>query len=217
MTELLPLNTRRIKPTENDLTTLALQISAGELVAFPTDTVYGIGCHPFSEVGINRLYEAKQRPRSKALPLLLSDWAMFSQVTTQPISPKMVALLQKFWPGGLTIIVEKHPDLPAILSPNNGIAVRIPNHEIARNLIRACGGILATSSANLSGQDPANTADEAFDALNGRVHTILNGETIIGGVASTILDCRTTPVNIVREGAIPRKQLSILEDNSWQI
>ena len=216
MTELLPYKTTLLEADSVDFEQLATTVRQGALVCFPTDTVYGVACHPHSLVGIERLYEAKQRPTSKPLPLLLSDWEMISQVTNQPISPQLEQVLQQFWPGGLTIIVNKHPDLPAELSPNDGIAIRIPDHPVARDFIRACGGVLATSSANRSGEPSTTTAQDAFEALNGRVHIVINGGEVSVGIASTIIDCRTAPAKLVRVGAISPEQISILEDDSWQ-
>ncbi|MEJ2750949.1 MAG: L-threonylcarbamoyladenylate synthase, partial [Anaerolineae bacterium] len=158
----------------------------GQLVAFPTDTVYGVGADAFNAAAIEQLYEAKQRSLSKGIPILLADPADLDKVT-HDVPDVVRQLMARFWPGPLTLIVPRHPDLPANISPNKGIAVRIPDCDVARALIRAAGGAVAATSANQSGQPPAQTGAEALAALKGLVTAVLDDGPAPGGIPSTII------------------------------
>lgn len=210
----LKMETKRFVITEETIKQSAELLCKGELVAFPTDTVYGVGTNAYHRGGIRRLYEAKGRPATKGIPILIADWEQLAQVTAQPIATWLQKILQRHWPGALTIIVSRHPDLPSELSPNNDIAVRLPNCEATRQLIRAVGQPLATSSANRSAEPPATTADMAQDALNGRVAIILDGGATPGAIPSTILDCTLFPPVILREGMISAETLLNLQEQA---
>ena len=135
---------------------------AGELVAFPTDTLYGVGASVSDAAAIQRLFQAKQRPLDKGIPILLAEAADVDQVATG-VSELARSFMARYWPGPLTIVVRRHPELPPILAPGDTIAVRVPDHDLARRLIRAAGGAVAATSANLSGQRPALNAEEALE------------------------------------------------------
>jgi tRNA threonylcarbamoyl adenosine modification protein (Sua5/YciO/YrdC/YwlC family) len=186
----------------------AAYLKQGHLVIFPTDTVYGIGADAFNAAAIARLYEAKQRPSAKAIPILLADLSDIERVT-QTVPAIAEIYIQQFWPGPLTLIVPKHPDLPANISDNEGIAVRIPACEVARAVIRAAGGAVATSSANLSGQPPAQTAADAISQLGDWITAVLDDGPSPHNIASTILDCTGTTPKLVRQGPIPLEQLAL--------
>ncbi len=201
------LETHRLNANEtNAIATAANWLRQGRLVAFPTDTVYGVGVDAFNGTAIERLYAAKQRPFSKGIPILLSDLADLDKVAAHvpAIARKYIA---RFWPGSLTLIVARHPDLPAIISPNDGIAVRLPACETARALIRAAGGTVAATSANLSGQEPAQSGGEAMEKLDGLVTAVLDDGPTPGGVSSTIIDCTTSAPRILRQGPITAAEL----------
>lgn len=191
----------------------AIALAAGLLladqpVAFPTDTVYGVGVLAFSEAAIAGLYRLKQRPLDRGIPILLSDTADLPRVC-RDIPELALALIQRFWPGPLTLIVPRHPDLPQVIAPDDTIAVRIPDNEIARSLIRASGGALATSSANLSSQPPATSAAEALTALDGLVAAVLDGGPTPGNQPSTIVDCTGPELRLVRQGLLVAKDLGL--------
>lgn len=179
-----------------------------KVVAFPTDTLYGIGADPFSEAAIEALYQAKDRPTEKGIPILLADVTDLNNVARDLPAPAR-DLLQRFWPGPLTLIVPRHPALPANLSPNENVAVRIPDNDVARAIIRAAGGALATTSANRSGEQPARTAREALRALQGLVAAVVDGGPVAVGVPSTIVDCTVDPPRILREGSLSARTLSL--------
>jgi L-threonylcarbamoyladenylate synthase len=182
-------------------------LKQGEVIAFPTDTLYGVGVDPFDPAAIEQLYDVKGRPSEKGIPILLADTADLEKVT-HDISELAQTLIERYWPGPLTIIVPRNPQLPANISPNEGIAVRIPDHAVSRAFIRAAGGVVAASSANRSGQPPALTAVEVLEALEGRVAAVLDGGPVQYGRASTVLDCMSNPPKVLREGPITVKNLS---------
>ena len=186
----------------------ATLLEQGYLVVFPTDTVYGIGAAAFDESAIAALYRVKGRPSEKGIPILLADREDVHKVA-RDIPPRAQALLDRFWPGALTLIVPRRTDVPANLSPDETIAVRVPDNEIARAIIRQAGGAVATSSANLSGAAPARDGDEAMQALQGLVAAVVDGGPVEHGVASTIVDCTVTPPAVLRSGALSAAALSL--------
>lgn len=194
----------------NDTRALPAALSAlrrGEVVVFPTDTVYGVGCALWEARAIERLYWAKRRPEELAIPILVADVRDVHQVA-RDLPPAFEALAARFWPGGLTLVLPRKPRVPAILSAGRDtVAVRLPNHAFARALLRAAGGALAVTSANISGQVAPRTAEEASAALWGRVAVILDGGPCPIGTASTIVDLSVSPPRILRQGAIPYEAL----------
>ena len=188
----------------------AAWLRQGQLVAFPTDTVYGVGVAAFNAAAIKALYQAKQRPDEKGIPILLADPADLDKVT-QNVPGMVRRLMARFWPGPLTLIMPRHPDLPANISPNDSIAVRIPDCDVARALIRAVGGAVAATSANQSGQPPAQTGAEALAALDGLVTAVLDDGPTPGGVPSTIITFVDGDLHIIREGPITAADLSLAE------
>jgi len=202
------VETRHLQASEHDaIEQTAALLRQGELVAFPTDTLYGVGAVAFHGAAVQRLYQVKQRPLEKGIPVLLADIADLAKVASS-IPGSARSLIERFWPGPLTLVVPKHPDLPPVISPNDGVAVRIPDSHIGRALIRAAGGAVATSSANLSGRPPACTAVEVLRWLGGQIAAVLDDGPCPGGVASTIVDCRGQKPLIVREGPVPAAVLT---------
>ncbi len=186
----------------DSLTNAAALLKSGEVVVFPTDTVYGIGCNPWDAAAIDKLYAAKQRPEEKGLPILISDLAELAALTDRPLSAQAQALAKAFWPGALTLILPRHPDLPSNIAPGDTIAVRLPNLDTCRALIRAAGGAVATSSANVSGMEPATSAEMAHAMLGTSVAAIIDGGPSTGGVPSTIIDCTGEHLRVLRDGPL---------------
>jgi L-threonylcarbamoyladenylate synthase len=189
---------------------IALQHAAdvlnnGGLVVFPTDTVYGLATLAYNATFIERLFIVKGRNNTQAIAVLIADIEDLPKVAESPNETAM-RLADHFWPGPLTLIVPRHPDLPEILSPLPTIGVRIPDHALARDLLSKTGP-LAVTSANLSGRETASTAQEAQAQLAGRVHLILDGGPVPGGVASTVVDCTTKKLVIVRPGPVTLEQM----------
>lgn len=179
----------------------AAAIKRGELVVFPTDTVYGVGTSAFDEKAVLALYALKRRPMDKGIPILLADMTDLAQVA-KDVPQEGLDLMAHFWPGPLTLIVYKQHFLPQALSDNEGIAVRIPDNEVARAVIRAAGGAVATTSANRSGREAAQTAEQALAELGGDVSIVLDGGPTGQALSSTIVDCTGKRPCIVRQGAI---------------
>lgn len=176
-------------------------LKQGRLVVFPTDTVYGVGCRAFDEGAIESLYRIKERSLQKGIPILLADGEDLNMVARDfPAVGRQLAA--RFWPGPLTIIVPRRETIPTNISPNDKVAVRIPDNDIARSLIRAAGGALATTSANRSGDPPALNGMEALRALDGRVAAVVDGGEVQHGVPSTIIDCTVDPPQVIRRGAL---------------
>jgi len=179
-------------------------LKSGGMVAFPTDTVYGVGVLPWDRDAVARLYEAKRRSRDKPIPLLLSDVAQLDRVTVLPpgFSRRFGPMISRLWPGGLTLVLPKAAIVPDEVSPGPTVAVRVPDLPLARELIREAGGALAATSANLSGHLSPVTAREVEEQLGGRIDLILDGGPSRGGVPSTILDCTVSPPVVLRHGAV---------------
>ena len=180
-------------------------LTEGEIVAFPTDTVYGLGANAFYSPGIIKLFEAKGRDANKAIAVLIGDNGHLD-LLTDFLSASARKLIEHFWPGGLTIVVPKKKDLPELLSAGSSIGIRMPNHNIALELLNKFGP-LATTSANLSGKINPHNAGDVMNQLNGRVPLILDGGRCPGGVPSTVVDCSTDEVRILRPGAISHEAI----------
>ncbi len=172
----------------------AAALERGEVVAFPTDTVYGIAA---GHGNIKALFVAKRRPPDKRIPVLLSDASHLE--ASAIVTPAARTLAGRFWPGPLTIV---------LVAPRRGtVGFRVPANDVARRLIAASGGGLPVTSANLSGHPDATTAEEVRAQLGGRIALILDGGGTPGGVPSTVVDCTGDGVRIVREGAIPATEI----------
>jgi L-threonylcarbamoyladenylate synthase len=187
----------------------ALEIlKSGGIIAFPTDTVYGLGALAFDNTAINSIYKAKARPVEKAIPILIADLDDLEKVAADV--PKMTRIFaSRFWPGPLTCIVPKLPTLPEAVSITATVAVRMPDHLEARALLHAAGP-MAVTSANISGGSNPSTAQEVYDQLNGRIPLILDGGKAQGGVPSTLVDCTGEIPVILREGPISLDELMAL-------
>jgi L-threonylcarbamoyladenylate synthase len=175
------------------------------LVAFPTDTVYGLAAPAFDAESIDRLYIAKGRNSVRAIAVLMASVSELDQVAMD-VSDMAYKLAKRFWPGPLTMVVPRHPALPTILAPLPTIGVRIPDHPVALALMGETGP-LAVTSANLSGKENTNTAKAVLEQLDGRIHLILDGGRSPGGVPSTVVDCTTPQPKILRAGPITEPDL----------
>ena len=179
----------------------------GGIVAFPTDTVYGVGTHAFLTSAVERLYDVKRRPRDKAIPLLLPNTAVLPEVAA-PIPDLAYALAALFWPGALTLVLRRTERVPdALTAGGDTVAVRVPDHPVPQALLAALDVPLATTSANLSGRPAPITAGGVLAQLRGRIELILDGGGCPGGISSTVLDLTTSPPRILREGGISTEEI----------
>lgn len=179
----------------------AAVIRAGGLIVLPTDTVYGVAADPWQPGAVAALYAAKRRPPDRAIPILLSDGDEIDRVAER-VPEAARRLAAAFWPGPLTIVMPKRTDVPEIVSALPTIGVRVPDHDAARAAIRACGGALAVTSANLSDQPSAHTAAEAASALGEAIDLVLDGGLAPGGTPSTVVDVAGGAPRVLRPGPI---------------
>lgn len=186
-------------------------IRNGGIVAYPTDTVYGLGANVFLPQALEKIMEAKQRPDEKSLPVLIADRNHLENLVAA-IPYAAARLMAAFWPGALTIVLIKQPGLSPLLGDTT-LAVRQPNHEAIMALLEAAGCPLTGTSANRSGNPPATTGEEAARQLGGAVDLILDGGPAPGSTPSTVIDCTIEPARMLREGAVTRSALAaVLRD-----
>jgi L-threonylcarbamoyladenylate synthase len=184
-------------------------LKKGGIIAFPTDTVYGLGCDAFRRSAVEQVYRVKGRPRHLSFPLLLSAISQVP-VVAKPLSGIASSLASRFWPGALTLVLAKSDSLPYYLSSAGTVAVRIPNHPVCLALIQGIGGPLVGTSANVSGNNSALTADEVEQQLGGDIDFIIDGGRSPGGQESTVVDVTGIVPQILRQGIIPRDEIERL-------
>ena len=188
-------------------------IKEGGIVIFPTETVYGIGTNGLNKEAIKKLYEVKQRPLNKPISLLVSNIEMVNQVAKN-ISKLEYKIMQNFFPGPLTIILEKKDIVPDILTANtNTVGIRMPSGEIARKLIEYAGIPIATPSANISGKPSGTNIKDIQKDFEGKVdYFIDNGESKLG-IPSTIVRVINNEVHILRDGSISKEEINNIVKN----
>jgi L-threonylcarbamoyladenylate synthase len=183
-------------------------ILQGNVVAFPTETFYGLGAEAFNLQAIKKVFALKGREEKNPLLLLIADPSWLPGLVKK-IPPLAETLMARFWPGPLTLIFESSPAVPPLLTAQTGkIGVRISSHPVAAALTLAVGRAITGTSANLSGQPSAQTASEVWESLGPRIEGVLNGGKTPGGRGSTVLDVSGTVPQIVRQGAISREALA---------
>jgi len=181
-------------------------LQKGGVIAFPTDTVYGLGADAFNTRAVERVYEIKNRPGHQQFPLLVADVEQLATLA-EPIPEFAWFLVRRFWPGGLTLVLSRKDSLPAHLASGPTIAVRVPNHPVCLALIKGLGKPITGTSANVSGQPAALTAEEVKQQLAGRIDLIVDGGKCPGGRESTIVDVTHEPPTILRQGIIPSHEI----------
>ncbi|HJP91537.1 MAG TPA: L-threonylcarbamoyladenylate synthase [Pyrinomonadaceae bacterium] len=176
-------------------------ISEGGVIAFRTDTFYGLGADPFNVAAVAKIRTLKGREENKPILLLLSDASLVDRF----IAERSVAfdeVAKKFWPGPLTIVGRAVSELPAeITAGTRTVGVRVPGDADVRELVRQCGGALTATSANPSGREPARSADEVREYFEDRIDLVIDGGFITATEPSTVVDATTAPMKIVRKGA----------------
>ncbi len=183
-------------------------LKKGGVVAFPTDTLYGLGANAFDKDAVLKIFKIKSRPRDLALTLLLADIAQI-EVVGDDIPKLAWELAERYMPGALTIVVKKSAAVSDIISGGRDtVAVRVPNHHVPIALISGLGVPITGTSANLSGAPDPVTAEQVHKQLGSRVDMIIDDGRCPIGVSSTILDLTTDPPTILREGAISRDELT---------
>ncbi len=178
-----------------------------EVVAFPTETVYGLGANAFSTAAVEKIFQAKGRPTDNPLIIHIADQALLDQVALE-IPEAAQQLMDKFWPGPLTLVLpKKGPLSPLVTAGLDTVGIRMPDHPVALELIRLAGVPLAAPSANRSGKPSPTTGQHVKVDLEGRIAGIVEAGPTGIGVESTVVDCTTTPVTILRPGGVTYEQL----------
>jgi L-threonylcarbamoyladenylate synthase len=195
------MNTIRSTQEPDTLDRALALLRAGEPIAFPTDTVYGFGAAALDTAAVLRLYTIKRRPLTQAIPLLIADAADLTSVA--PEAPPLALRLARLWPGALTLVLPAAPGLPPeLLAGGATVAVRLPDHTWLRALIRALGGPLAATSANLHGGHDPQTAHDVAAQLGDALPLIADGGPTPGPIPSTIVDCTGAEPRLLRAGAL---------------
>ncbi|MFA5128679.1 MAG: L-threonylcarbamoyladenylate synthase [Patescibacteria group bacterium] len=207
-TIILKINSK--KPEKEKIKTAASVLRRGGLVAFPTDTVYGLAADATNSKVVKKIYKVKKRPLANPLPILIAKKSDLKKYTLGARG-KIKKLTDKFWPGPLTIVLEKKKIISNIITAGkNSVGIRVPANPIAIAIINALGRPLATTSANISNKKSPTTSRDVKKYLNTKIDLILDGGKTKLGKESTILDCTTSPPTILRPGAISKNTLEKL-------
>jgi len=175
------------------------------LIAFPTDTIYGVAGDVFNPRAIEKIFATKERPDQKALPVLIGDFNQLTGLIQRP-DQRLERIASAFWPGPLTLVLPKHPQLPPELSPYPTIGIRMPNLPFTLALLQEIGP-LATTSANISGGPNPVKAADVLSQLGGRIDLLLDGGPTPGPTASTVADLTQPEIHILRAGPISLSDL----------
>ncbi len=185
----------------------AAVLHRGGLVAFPTETVYGVGADVFNQEAVRKIFASKVRSLGKPLAVCVSDSHQLRQVTAS-IPEEAEVIIEAFLPGPITLILPKQPTISdQVTARAKGVGIRFPNHAIALALIKEVGIPMATTSANISGGPDAKTAGEVISQLRGRIDLLIDGGPAQLGIPSTVIDFTALPYRIVRHGAISKQEL----------
>ncbi len=204
-TELWPIDP--LDPARDVLAHAAARILGGGLVAFPTETVYGLGANAFDTQAVHRIFAAKGRPFEDPLIVHIAGADEVGTVAAA-FPPEAQRITLEFWPGPLTVLLPRHPALPLEVTAGlDRVAVRVPRHPVALGLLRASGVPIAAPSANRFGHTSPTTASHVLADLEGMVDVILDAGSTPVGIESTVLDLSTVPPTILRPGGVTREQL----------
>jgi L-threonylcarbamoyladenylate synthase len=197
---------------EEDLLQMKELLLQGEVIAFPTETVFGLAVDWQNEKAIEKLFELKKRPSNNPMTLHLSSIEMAEELAVD-IPSSFYKLTRHFWPGALTIILKKNARVSERISKEETIGLRMPNHSITLPWIEKMGGILLGTSANLSGMPPCLSLEEVMVFFEGKIAAIIDGKEGSCKRASTVLSLVSKPPRIFREGPITKKQIEeVLEE-----
>lgn len=188
-------------------------IRGGGVVAFPTETVYGLGADLFNEEAIRKIFAAKQRPQDNPLIAHIGDLSLLDRVASE-VPPFAARLIARFFPGPLTLVLRKRDEIPLIATAGlDTIGVRMPGSELARQFLAACETPVVAPSANLSGRPSPTTWQAVFEDLNGRIDCILQGDPTEIGLESTVVDCTGDRPIVLRQGGVSLDELrSVVPD-----
>ena len=203
------MNTKMVTPCAASFEEAAQLINAGEVVGFPTETVYGLGADATNEEAVKKIFLAKGRPGDNPLIVHIASLSDIHNVICGEMPEWAQKLAEAYWPGPLTMIFDKGENIPsAVTAGLDSVAVRIPGNPDARALIKASKKPIAAPSANLSGRPSPTTAKHVFEDMNGRIPMIIDGGESDVGLESTVLDVRTLPVKVLRPGGVTPKMIA---------
>lgn len=201
------MDTKRLEITEKNIAHAGNIIRTGGLVAFPTETVYGLGANALDEDAVRSIYQAKGRPSDNPMIVHIADTAQLADVASE-IPEAAIPLIQAFWPGPITFIMKKTPEVPMTTTGGlETVGIRMPENETARALIRAARRPIAAPSANRSGKPSPTTYSDVLEDMDGRIDSILMGEDCKVGIESTVLDLTGPVPMILRPGYITKEML----------
>jgi L-threonylcarbamoyladenylate synthase len=190
------------QPNAKSIVNIQSVLNSGGVIAFPTDTFYGLGADPFNPDAVSRIFQIKQRPADKPLLVLIHSLDQLANLT-QEVTDNARKLIEHFWPGPLTLIFKAAPGLPDVLTAGTGtIGIRLPHHPFTRRLLESLDRPLTAPSANISGEKELSTAAEVEQVLGTQLDLIVDGGSAPGEKLSTLLDSTTEPPTLLREGAL---------------
>jgi len=203
---------RKVAATEPEPWVIADAVKVlkkGGLVVFPTTGLYGLGADALNPAAVERVYRAKQRASAKPILVLIAEIPELKKLCTE-VTKTAAGLMGLFWPGRLTVVVKARPDLPGVLTGGTGkIGIRMSRHPVARSLVKAFGGPVTATSANLSGQKGCAAVAKLDPGITGAVDLVLDAGPLKGDIGSTVVDATTERPVVLREGAISKKRLAM--------
>ena len=201
-----------IDPSDRQIEAASAELRAGNLVAMPTETVYGLAANAWDETAVSKIFEAKGRPATNPLIVHIYDWTFLDQCAEVPLATEIdqaMKQLDAFWPGPLTLILPKSQRISSLVTAGREtVAVRVPRHPVARKLLKSCNFPVAAPSANRSTAVSPTTAQHVDDELGEQVAIILDGGPSELGLESTILDLTESPPRILRHGGVTAESLA---------
>ena len=192
----------RVPDNPNNRSVAAILLREGGVIAYPTDTVYGLGAVVFNRSAVSTVFVIKGRDRDQGLPILIASESQLREVADE-VPDRALKLANTFWPGDLTLVMKRHSRLPsAVTGGADTVAVRLPNHPCPQSLISACGSPITGTSANKHGGMQPTSAEEVQRQIGNRLSLVLDGGASPIGVPSTILDITASPARVIRLGSI---------------
>ena len=200
-------NSRASDKKADDLATAVAALRRGEVIVFPTETLYGLGADALNAAAVEKVFQLKGRDFNNPIPLLIADRAMLRTLVAD--MPQLAEkLMARFWPGPLTLVLPARPDVPRpLVNSTGGIGVRISNQPIATALVRAFGRPITASSANPSGKAPARTVAQAKNYFADKIYVFIDAGELTSKTGSTVVEIRANGVRIIREGEIGKSDL----------
>ena len=210
MANVLRIDFEQLNTSSKAIKDIQSVLNSGGVIAFPTDTFYGLGADPFNLNALSKVFRIKQRPLNKPLLVLIHSLDQLADLT-QEVTDNARKLMERFWPGPLTLIFKAAPGLPDALTAGTGtIGIRLPGHPFTRRFLETLGRPLTAPSANLSNAEEPKTAQQVASTLEDKLDLIVDGGSTPGGKSSTVLDTTTNPATLIREGALARGDLELV-------